>query len=318
MIEIKNLYKKYESFKALENINIVIPDGIILGLVGKSGAGKSTLLRTINQLEKVSSGEILVNGFDVTKYDEEALRQYRKKVGMIFQHFSLLETKSIYKNIALPLECLKWNKNDIKNRVLELAEIVGLTDKLDVKPRQLSGGQKQRVAIARALATYPELLLCDEATSALDPITTKQILTLLKEINQKLGITIIVVTHQMEVIKEICEEVVVLENGVVVESGKSKKLFLQSASKLKELSADEEVLPQTGINIRLLYDSSVSEQSIITSLARELDIDFSIVWGKLERFSDDVLGSLIINIKEEYQENVIQYLIDKKVNWEVL
>lgn len=186
------------------------------------------------------------------------------------------------------------------------------------KPRELSGGQKQRVAIARALALNPDILLCDEATSALDPNTTKSILALLRDINEKLGITIIIVTHQMEVVKEICQRVAIMENGQVMAIGKTEDLFLKNSKVLKSLIGEEEVLPNEGINIRLFFPKDNSNDSIITAMARDLDIDFSIVWGKLERFRDDVLGSLVINIKENQRNEVEKYLTSKNMPWEVI
>lgn len=237
---------------------------------------------------------------------------------MIFQHFSLLERRNVYDNVALPLECWGYSNSDIDKRVSELLELVGLSDKKESKPRELSGGQKQRVAIARALALNPSILLCDEATSALDPNTTKSILALLRDINEKLGITIIIVTHQMEVVKEICQRVAIMEGGEVIAVGKTEELFLKNSKALKDLIGEEEILPNEGINIRLFFPKDNSNDSIITAMARELNIDFSIVWGKLERFRDDVLGSLVINIKENQKDKVIKYLTSKNMPWEVI
>jgi D-methionine transport system ATP-binding protein len=202
--------------------------------------------------------------------------------------------------------------------VLELAEIVGLSDKLDSKPRQLSGGQKQRVAIARALALNPQILLCDEATSALDPITTEAILQLLRKINEQLGITIVIVTHQMEVVKSACERIAVLRNGDVLQVGNTDEIFLSSDSALKTLIKDYEILPKTGVNIRLFFPKSCSVDYFITKLARELDVDFSICAGKLERFRDDVLGTLIINIKDEDKGKVLGYIASSSIGFEVI
>ena len=190
--------------------------------------------------------------------------------------------------------------------------------KVGIKGSKLSGGQKQRVAIARALALNPNILLCDEATSALDPNTTKSILALLRDINEKLGITIIIVTHQMEVVKEICQRVAIMEGGQVIAVGKTEDLFLKNSKALKTLIGEEEILPNEGINIRLFFPKDNSNDSIITAMARELDIDFSIVWGKLERFRDDVLGSLVINIKENQKDEVVKYLTSKNMPWEVI
>ena len=319
MIKINNVYKSFNDVEVLKDITLEIKKGEVFGLVGHSGAGKSTLLRCINGLETYDKGSILVNQEqEVKALGNKSLRSFRKNLGMIFQHFSLLERENVYDNIALPLECWGYNKADIDKRVLELLELVGLSDKKKNKPRELSGGQKQRVAIARALALNPNILLCDEATSALDPNTTKSILALLRDINEKLGITIIMVTHQMEVVKEICQRVAIMEDGQVIAVGKTEDLFLENSKALKTLIGEEEILPNEGINIRLFFPKDNSNDSIITAMARELNIDFSIVWGKLERFRDDVLGSLVINIKENQKSEVIKYLTSKNMPWEVI
>ena len=319
MIKINNVHKSFNDVEVLKDITLERKKGEIFGLVGHSGAGKSTLLRCINGLETYDKGSIIVNEYSEVKLlDNKAVRSFRKNLGMIFQHFSLLERRNVYDNVALPLECFKYSKDDIEKRVSELLELVGLSDKKKSKPRELSGGQKQRVAIARALALNPDILLCDEATSALDPNTTKSILALLRDINEKLGITIIIVTHQMEVVKEICQRVAIMENGQVMAIGKTEDLFLKNSKVLKSLIGEEEVLPNEGINIRLFFPKDNSNDSIITAMARDLDIDFSIVWGKLERFRDDVLGSLVINIKENQRNEVEKYLTSKNMPWEVI
>lgn len=318
MIEFKNVTKYYSELTALENINLTINDGEIFGIVGQSGAGKSTLLRTINKLEDIDSGEIIVNGQEITSLKGKDLREYRKEVTMIFQHFSLLDTLTIYDNIALPLQCAKWKKEAIKERVLELAKIVDIIDQLEKLPSQLSGGQKQRAAIARSLALYPKVLLCDEATSALDPITTKSILNLLLKINKELNITIVIVTHQMEVVKEVCERIAILNKGKLLEVGQTEDLFLSSNEALKTIVSEEEILPDKGVNIRIYFPRSSTGDSFITKMARELNIDFSIVWGKLEKFQDNVLGSLVINIDEKLKVTVINYLNKNNQRYEVL
>lgn len=319
MIKINNVHKSFNDVEVLKDITLEIKKGEIFGLVGHSGAGKSTLLRCINGLETYDKGSIVVNEYSEVKLlDNKSVRSFRKNLGMIFQHFSLLERRNVYDNVALPLECFKYSKDDIEKRVSELLELVGLSDKKKSKPRELSGGQKQRIAIARALALNPDILLCDEATSALDPNTTKSILALLRDINEKLGITIIIVTHQMEVVKEICQRVAIMENGQVMAIGKTEDLFLKNSKVLKSLIGEEEVLPNEGINIRLFFPKDNSNDSIITAMARDLDIDFSIVWGKLERFRDDVLGSLVINIKENQRNEVEKYLTSKNMPWEVI
>ena len=319
MIKINNVHKSFNGIEVLKDITLEIKKGEVFGLVGHSGAGKSTLLRCINGLESYDKGSILVNEYEEVKaLSNKSVRSFRKNLGMIFQHFSLLERRNVYDNVALPLECWGYSKADIDKRVSELLELVGLSDKKKSKPRELSGGQKQRVAIARALALNPNILLCDEATSALDPNTTKSILALLRDINEKLGITIIIVTHQMEVVKEICQRVAIMEGGQVIAVGKTEDLFLKNSKALKSLIGEEEILPSEGINIRLFFPKDNSNDSIITAMARELDIDFSIVWGKLERFRDDVLGSLVINIKENQKDKVEKYLTSKNMPWEVI
>ena len=319
MIKINNVHKSFNGIDVLKDITLEIKKGEVFGLVGHSGAGKSTLLRCINGLETYDKGSILVNEYEeVKELSNKSVRSFRKNLGMIFQHFSLLERRNVYDNVALPLECWGYSKADIDKRVSELLELVGLSDKKKSKPRELSGGQKQRVAIARALALNPNILLCDEATSALDPNTTKSILALLRDINEKLGITIIIVTHQMEVVKEICQRVAIMEGGQVMAVGKTEDLFLKNSKALKALIGEEEILPSQGINIRLFFPKDNSNDSIITAMARELDIDFSIVWGKLERFRDDVLGSLVINIKENQKDKVVKYLTSKNMPWEVI
>ena len=219
MIRIKGVNKYFGNTQVLKNINVEINKGEIFGLVGHSGAGKSTLLRCINGLESYEDGSITVNNKEIKDLTSKELREFRKDLGMIFQHFSLLERLNVYENVALPLVCWGYSKEEINKKVDELLRLVGLENKAKNKPKHLSGGQKQRVAIARALALNPNILLCDEATSALDPNTTKSILSLLRDINKKLGITIIIVTHQMEVVKEVCNKVAILKDGKVLECG---------------------------------------------------------------------------------------------------
>lgn len=316
MINISNLNKYYGETKVLNDVNIHINKGEIFGIIGHSGAGKSTLLRCINRLETYEDGSILVGDQEVKNLDEKELRFLRKDLGMIFQHFSLLERKTVFENVALPLECFKYSKEEKNKRVDELLKLVGIYDKKNAKPRNLSGGQKQRVAIARALALNPKVLLCDEATSALDPNTTKSILSLLQDINKKLNITIIMVTHQMEVIKQICERVAIMEGGEVLEIGDTEELFLQNSKNLQKLVGEEDVVLPHGTNIRILFPKEISNDSIITSMARNLNIDFSIICGKLEKYREDILGSLIINVSSEHKDKIKKYLDEKEVRWE--
>ena len=316
MIKISNLNKYYGNTKILSDVNIHMQKGEIFGIIGHSGAGKSTLLRCINRLETYEDGSILVEDKEVKDLSENELRFLRKDLGMIFQHFSLLERKTVFENVALPLECFKYPKEEINKRVDELLKLVGIDDKKNQKPRNLSGGQKQRVAIARALALNPKVLLCDEATSALDPNTTKSILNLLQDINKNLKITIIMVTHQMEVIKQICSRVAIMEGGKVLEIGDTEELFLQNSKNLQKLVGEEDIVLPKGTNIRIIFPKEISNDSIITSMARNLDIDFSIICGKLEKYREDILGSLIINVSFEHKEEVKKYLDEKEVRWE--
>ena len=256
MIEIKNLKKIWEDdgSSVLEGINLTIEDGDIYALVGRSGAGKSTLLRCINGLTSYQEGSLKVDGCEIKDLKDKELREFRRHVGMIFQQFSLLERETVYKNVALPMQCWKYPKDQIDKKVRELLELVGLGDKMNAKPRNLSGGQKQRVAVARALTMDPKILLCDEATSALDPKTTNSILDLLMEINQKLGITVIIVTHQMEVVRKACNKACILENGKIADEGTVKEIFIKQPQSLKRLLGEETVkLPDEGHNIQIAY-----------------------------------------------------------------
>ena len=320
MIEIKNIEKNFGDVKVLKGISLNVKDGEIYGLIGHSGAGKSTLLRCINGLENYNSGSLKVMGKEVNALEGKEKREFRKDLGMIFQGFNLLRRKTVFENVSLPLELWGYKKKDISKKVYELLELVGLHDKAFSKPLELSGGQKQRVAIARALALEPKVLLCDEATSALDPKTTNDILSLLSDINKKLGITIVVVTHQMEVIKQICQRVALIDGGVLVAEGQAEEIFLRPGISLKKFLGEEEddTLPNTGINIKLFFPSKSSENALITRLARELNIDFSIVGGKLEKFRESVLGTLTINIEEKDKEAVMNYLKDKDIILEVI
>lgn len=242
MIEICDLNKSFGELNVLKNINLTIPTGEIYGLVGRSGAGKSTLLRCMNGLEGYDSGSVKIDGIEVKDRDKDEMRDLRKEMGMIFQTFSLVSRRSVYQNVALPLKCWKYPKQEIDKRVKELLELVEITEKVDERPEVLSGGQKQRVAIARALALNPKILLCDEATSALDPKTTQSVLNLLQDINRKLGLTIVVVTHQKEVIRSCCDNVMILENGKISEQGSVKEIFLRRPVALLNLLGENSYL----------------------------------------------------------------------------
>lgn len=318
MIQIKDINKSFSNTKVLNNVTIDIQEGEIVGIVGHSGAGKSTLLRCLNGLESYDSGSIKIMDKEIKNLREKELRTFRKNLGMIFQNFNLLNRKNVFENVSLPLEVWNFSKEEIKERVMNLLKLVGLEDKVNSMPGDLSGGQKQRVAIARALALEPKVLLCDEATSALDPNTTKSILNLIKEINEKLTITVVIVTHQMEVIKQICSKVAIMDKGEIKSLGDAEELFLKPDKHLEKLLGEEEILPGEGINIRLFFPKEQSQRSIITSMARELNIDFSIVWGKLEKFRDNVLGSLVINTTEDNKEDIFKFLNKKHIAWEVV
>jgi len=321
LIEIRNVVKNFGETQVIKDVSISIKEGEIYGIIGHSGAGKSTLLRCINGLETYDGGSVKVMGKEVSSLTGTSLREFRKDLGMIFQNFNLMQRKNVFDNVALPLEVWGYNKNEINDKVLRLLDLVGLNNKKLSKPSELSGGQKQRVAIARALALDPKVLLCDEATSALDPKITKDILALLSKINKELGITIVIVTHQMEVIKEVCEKVALIDGGKIKAEGKAEDLFLKPGKSLRKFLGEEDdngILPEDGVNIKLFFPSDSSENALITKMARDLEIDFSIVWGKLEKFRSEVLGGLVINIKEEDKDKVIKYLENKDILLEVI
>lgn len=319
MIQIDRLEKSYGDFNALRDISLRIEEGDVFGIVGHSGAGKSTLLRCMNGLEGYDAGSVRVMGDEVGDLRAEGLKALRRDMGMIFQNFNLMSRKNVWQNIAFPLEVWKVPKNQVEQRVDELLKLVGLTDKRNERIRNLSGGQKQRVGIARALALNPKILLCDEATSALDPKTTISILDLLMDINRKLGLTIVVVTHQMEVVKTICNKVVVMDGGHIVAAGDTDRLFLSPGEDLRRLiNQDDYAVIPDGINIRLMFPREVANESIITAMARGLDINFSIVGGRLERYRETVMGFLLINVARGDVDRVENWLGDKGVLWEVM
>lgn len=335
MIEIKNLHKVYESqngkVNALNNINLTIQDGDIHGIIGLSGAGKSSLVRCINMLEVPTSGEIRINGEDMTQLKPTRLREMRKKIGMIFQHFNLLMNSTVYDNIAFPLRISKVPENILQNRVNELLEVVDLVEKKNAYPSQLSGGQKQRVGIARALANKPDILLSDEATSALDPTTTESILGLLKDINRKMGITIIVITHEMDVIKKLCDKVAVMENGVIVEEGSVIDVFSDPKTStsqrfLKDMIA--ELPPYIKLDddnyeeeyVRAAFLGESARKPLISNMVKRWDVDAVIIGGNIEHIGDTQLGSLLIKLSgtKENVAGAVQYLLDNDIRIEVL
>ena len=317
MIKIENLTKFYGNTQILFDVNLEVKKGEIFAIVGHSGAGKSTLLRCINGLESYQGGSLKVFDQEIKNLDETQQRHLRRDVGMIFQHFALMARKNVFENVATPLKFWGYKSDETEKRVKELLNLVGLESKAKSYPSELSGGQKQRVAIARALALNPKILLSDEATSALDPNTTNQILELLEKINKELDISVIIVTHEMEVVKSIAKRAILLEGGKIIGSGSIEELFLKPDEKMKEFLGEVEILPTTGTNIRLFFPKEVAQNSVITHMARSLNIDFNIVWGKLEKLNENVLGSLVINIDEKDKENVLNYIKQSGVLWEV-
>ena len=353
-IKIRNLVKKYklnngQELLAVNDVSLDIEQGDIYGIMGLSGAGKSTLIRLLNRLEEPTSGEVLVRheiidkkkkkslGYEdknILKFNTRLLREYRKKTGMIFQHFNLLNSKNVADNIAFPLQISGWKKRDIKKRVDELLEIVGLSDKKLNYPEQLSGGQKQRVAIARALANNPQLLLSDEATSALDPRTTNSILELLKDINKKFGITIILITHQMEVIKKICNKAAIMSDGQIIEKGETKEIFLNPKTELakefvqnishEEFRTEEEIKSREENNgklrLSLKYNEEQVNESYITKIIRKYDVEVNILSGFIDKVGDIIVGNLLIEISanEEKAKDIIEWLKENKIDSEVV
>ena len=322
MIEITNLQKTFEDsdLTVLKDISLKIEHGDIYGLVGRSGAGKSTLLRCINGLTGYQGGSLKVDGCEVKELSGLRLREFRKNIGMIFQQFSLLERKTVYDNVALPMECWGWPKQKRDQKVKELLELVGLKEKLYVKPRTLSGGQKQRVAIARALTMDPKILLCDEATSALDPKTTNSILDLLLKINKELKITIVIVTHQMSVVRRVCNKMSILENGKIAEQGDVRQIFLNQPAALMRLMGEEgRELPKTGCTLQISYDiRDEKDGELFTAMSEELHIRFSVIDGKIQKYRGSMMGLFVINVSDGNADNVKQYLDKKGYQWKAL
>lgn len=334
MIKIEHLSKQFingkDSFLAVNDVNININQGEIFGIIGLSGAGKSTLLRCINRLEEPTEGQIIIEGVDLTKANKIDLRRERKEIGMIFQHFNLLLQKTVYENIAFPLKLENMDKSEIDNRVNQLLEYVDLVDKKDAFPSQLSGGQKQRVAIARAIANNPKILLSDEGTSALDPKTTKSILKLLNKIRKELGITIVLITHQMEVVKDICDRVAIMENGEVIEENTVEKLFREPKTKTAQTfinsmqtNIEEEIINPDdfrGTIIRLSFLEKSAKQPIVAKMIRNFDIDVNILSGNINKLHMSSVGHLILELNGESSEinEAISFLKDENVHVEVI
>ncbi len=338
MIELKNLCKTYHlktiDVEAIKDVSLTINDGDIYGIIGYSGAGKSSLIRTINLLEVPDSGSITIDGKILVGNDyiisNKELQQVRKNIGMIFQHFNLLDRNTVFDNVAYALKHSKKTKEEIKKRVYELLNLVDLVDKADVYPSQLSGGQKQRVAIARALANNPKVLLSDEATSALDPDATEQILALLKKLNKELGLTIVLITHEMAVIKTICSRVAVMEKGEVVEEGAVydifahpkmpiTKKFISSTSvlgKISDLIDSNLDLNKDGELVKLQFEKKTVGNALISDISRRFNVDVNIVLANVEILQSSPLGSVIVSLegKKEDINNAIDYLKENHVD----
>lgn len=341
MIKLENVSKTYflknEKIEALKPTSLEINEGEIFGIIGLSGAGKSTLVRCINMLERPTSGKVFVAGQEMTSLSEKELRKARQSIGMIFQHFNLLASRTVRQNIAFPLEIQGKDKNYIEKKVEEMLELVQLKDRGDHYPSQLSGGQKQRVGIARALASNPKVLLCDEATSALDPTTTKSILALLKEINEKLGLTIVLITHQMEVVKNICDRVAVIENGQIVEKGFVLDLFTKPEhpttrnftaavmnaeipDMVKSMELSEKYVDGAKLITRISFIGDLAGEPIISGMVKKFAVDVSILYGNIDQLKNTAFGILILEIggTQDTLHAALEYLAKSKVQVEVI
>ena len=325
MIELIDLSKTYSAasgdVEALRDINLTIRDGEIFGIIGLSGAGKSTLVRCINLLERPSSGRVVIDGKDLTALPRAELLQMRRKISMIFQGFNLLEQRSVLRNVTFPLEISGVGRRAAQAKARELLQVVGLEDKADAYPAQLSGGQKQRVAIARALATDPRYLLCDEATSALDPNTTRSILELLRRINRELGVTIVVITHEMKVIDQICDRVAVIDQSRIAEMGRVADVFTSPRSEI----ARELILPQDraaidtsgGKKLRLIFDGEYSQEPVISKMTLDCQAPVNIIFADTKEYEGIIYGHMIIELpNDEHQaEKIVSWLKNSPVTW---
>ena len=341
MIEFTHVSKDFGSgekmVRAVRDVSLTIQDGEIFGIIGFSGAGKSTLVRCINLLERPTNGTVVVDGKEMTALSPKDLRLARRKIGMIFQHFNLMPSRTVFGNVAYPLQGQGLSKQAIQNKVRKLLKLVDIADKETAYPSQLSGGQKQRVAIARALANDPKVLLCDEATSALDPQTTKAILTLLKDLNQKLNLTIVMITHEMAVVKEICDHVAIMEHGQVVEQGEVFSLFADpkqpitqnfirttsNLHKIEELIAEGSPVVQLQpgeVIVRLSYIQKNVSEPLISTLSQRFHISLNIIFADIEIVQDAPIGGTVAILSGEREQitKAMEYLIEKNVGVEVL
>jgi len=341
LIELTHISKNFASggrtVHAVQDVSLSIGKGEIFGIIGFSGAGKSTLVRCINLLERPTSGSVTVDGKEMTALSARELRQARKKIGMIFQHFNLMPSRTVFGNVAYPLRGSGLSGEQIADKVHRLLELVGIGDKAEAYPKQLSGGQKQRVAIARALANDPNVLLCDEATSALDPQTTKAILRLLKNLNEKLGITVVIITHEMAVVKEICDRVAVMEHGRVVEQGEVFNVFADprqeitrsfihttsNLRKIEELIEEDSPVVQLKpgeLIVRLSYIQRNVSEPLISTVSRKFDITLNIIFSDIAIVQNAPIGGTVAIISGEREQitQAIAYLIEKNVGVEVI
>lgn len=334
MIRFEEVTKVYQSGKneipALNGINLDIKEGEIFGVIGLSGAGKSSLIRCVNLLERPTSGHVFINDQELTSLSEKEVRRIRHEIGMVFQHFNLLNSKTVFKNIAMPLILAKLPKKQIRERVLELLDFVGLKDQADKYPDQLSGGQKQRIGIARALATNPKILLCDEATSALDPQTTASILALLKKVNKAYGITILLITHEMEVIRDICDRVAVLERGKIVEVGSVFEVFSNPAtptakkfvSTVMHDEVPESILKSiAGQNgerrvYRIVFIGDAANDPLISHISKKFNVDTNILYGQITELQNIPFGNLIVEFrgKESQIQQAVHYINESNIH----
>ncbi len=332
MIEFKDISKQYElkgqTLRALNRINLQIPTGSIFGIIGYSGAGKSTLIRLINLLERPTSGQVIINGTNFTALDAKSLRQERTQIGMIFQHFNLMQTKTVAANIEMPMKLLGWSKAEREKRLEELLDFIDLKHKRHAFPDELSGGQKQRVGIARALANHPKILLCDEATSALDPQTTKSVLQLLKRINQEQGITIVMVTHEMDVIETVCDYVAVMEKGDVIETGSTLQIFSQPQHPTTKNFIQTVLQQNLPMNILanlenqnhhsiycLKFLGSSAQETVIQGVIKQFDISLNILFANMTEINGSVIGQMFIQLLGDPAQitAAMQYLRDNGV-----
>ncbi|GLH64394.1 methionine ABC transporter ATP-binding protein [Parageobacillus sp. G301] len=338
MITLENVTKIYEaangSVTAVDNVSLQIKEGEIFGIIGYSGAGKSSLIRLLNGLEKPTKGKVIVAGRDIANIKGKELRKARQEIGMIFQHFNLLWSRTVRENIAFPLEIAGVPKEQRKKRVDELIQLVGLQGRENAYPSQLSGGQKQRVGIARALANNPKVLLCDEATSALDPQTTDSILELLVDINKRLGLTIVLITHEMHVIRKICNRVAVMENGKIVEQGEVLQVFRQPKQEITKRFVRQVVEPEetketithlldkypNGTVIQLTFVGEAAEQPLIANVVRQFQVDANILQGKISQTHQGAYGVLFVHMDGEKEEvaRAIDYIRQQQVAVEVI